>query len=367
MATPSKNRSNTSGLRTKTHSSRNRSRAAFRPQKYNQYAFLTEPIKEIAYPKSSIDSIFGGSIDWESNLPYIIASAKRWCELHGKPYKVENDDGNPVVTVGRIYRYLSALTDEYRFDIDYVEKEERLKIIEYRYCDFPEYTIFYLPAKYINSFEGEMREIMLRFVSFVFYNTLYCFPEDSYDFSMLYDIPFEEEEDTDIIKMIKSYKDGEANDLFEEIIGVPKENRTKEAILELIEREEANLYDTRLLSCLKKGLDLMTQGNLTDFAYFDGYCSDERFDTRFESSDKIMPERLFIITYGMCDDKDDQLASYACHSLSEDSNNLEVNYFRDGRHLSPDDKDIFEPSTYPSEWADWFGEFIDFMYEPTDE
>lgn len=344
----------------------NRARKAFRPTKHNQYAFLNEPIKEIAYSDIASDLEFG-DIDWERNLSYIEASARRWCELHNHPYAVEKGN-SPLTSIGKIHAYLSTLTDEYRFDVDYIPKEKAFKIIEYRYCDFPGDTLFFFPAKCLNYYEGTMREIMLRFISFMYYNTLFLLPCDSYDFSMFMDLAYYEDDDADpdFVEMVKSYKSGEADKIFNEIANVPKKARTASAIKELIAEVEKDVIDKRLLTCIKKGLDLIVEDDLRNHSYFDGFSSDERFDIRFEDGDKITPDRMFVICYGFSND--DCITENAIRSFSEEANNLEIQYFRDGHHLSPDDKEKFEPSTYPLEWSKWFSDLMDLVsYEQVDE
>lgn len=353
----------TTGLLGAKTVSGNRSRAPFRAKRCNQYSFLNEPIKEIAYFSVSPRLLFDGGIDWERNLPYLEASARKWCELHDVPYEVEQGN-DPFVRVSRIYEYLTKVTDEYRFDIDYDSKDNMLKFIEYRYCDFPECTVFFLPVKYLNRFEGQMREMMKSFLSFLFYETLFNDVNGSFDFSMLLEMDKEylmENEDIETAKMIDSYTKGEARALFDEIENVGKEIRSEDAILSQIANlpERDKFMHESLIENIKRGMKLIKEDDLRNHAYFDGYCSDERFDTRFSDGDYILPDRMFVMCYGMDNEEEDPIAAAAVRSFSEEANNMEVLYFRDGRHLSPDDNEIFEPSTYPQEWADWFGEFID--------
>lgn len=364
MATSPINRKNTSPVRTRRQRSNNRTRKAFCTQKCNPYAFLNEPIKEIACSEVASEILFNGEISWESNLLYIEASVRKWCELHGVPYEVEQSD-NPHTMIHNIYAFLRKKTDDYRFDIDFDPKDGMLKIIEYRYCQFPDHTLFYLPARYINKFESaKMRELMLRFFAFIYRYTLFIVPEDSFDFSMLYDVPYDEIEDEDgslMAKMVNSYHHGEAKALFDEILNVPSTDWQPSAIRDLISSlsDDEKMLNVRLVEYIEKGLQVMTEDDLRNYSYFDGYCSDNRFDARFTADEVISPERLFVICYDNMDD--DPVASSACYSLSEEANNYDLQYFRDARHLSPDDTEVFEPSTYPSEWSDWFGDFIDLL------
>lgn len=362
MGVTSKNRKTTGFLGSETIRS-NRSRATFRPKRCNEYSFLSEPIREIAYFDINSRLIFAGGVDWERNLPYLEASARKWCELHDVPYEIEQGK-TPYETVSRIYAYLTKVTDEYRFDLDYDSEDKLLKFMEYRYCDFPEYTVFYLPAKYINRYEGQMREVMKRFVSFVYYEGLFNSVDDSFDFSMMMEMDCRdliEDGDTATADMIESYKHGEARALFNEIEGVKKEDRSEESINALIESlpERDKFLNERLIENMRRGMKLIKEDDLRNHSYFDGYCSDSKYDTRFEDGDYILPDRMFVMCYGMDNEEEDPLASGAVRSFSEEANNMEVLYFRDGHHLTPFDKEIFEPSTYPQEWADWFSEFLD--------
>lgn len=353
----------TTGLLGAKAISGNRSRAPFRTKRCNQYSFLNEPITEIAYFSLNPRSLFDGGIDWERNLPYLEASARKWCELHEVPYEVEQGR-TPFEIVSRIYAYLTKVTDEYRFDLDYDSKDKLLKFIEYRYCDFPENTVFYLPVKYLNRFEGQMREMMKNFLSFLYYESLFNDVTDSFDFSMILEMDQDylmENEDFETAKMVESYNKGEARALFDEIENVGKKFRSEEYILSQIANlpERDRIINENLIENIKRGMKLIQEDDLRNHSYFDGYCSDDRFDTRFCDGDYILPERMFVMCYGMDNEEEDPIATSAVRSFSEEANNMEVLYFRGGRHLSPDDNEIFEPSTYPQEWADWFNDFLD--------
>ncbi|MDE5757443.1 MAG: hypothetical protein K2H85_02405, partial [Allobaculum sp.] len=350
MATTSINRENTSPVRTNRKRSNIRTRKAFCAQKCNPYAFLNEPIKEIACSEVASEMLFNGEISWESNLLYLEASVRKWCELHSVSYEVEHSD-NPHTMIYNLYAFLRKKTDDYRFDIDFIPKDGMLKIMEYRYCDFPDHTIFYLPARYINDFESaKMRELMLRFFAFIIRNTLFLLPEDSFDFAMQFDVPYDEIEDEEgnsIAKMVNSYHHGEAKALFDEIYNVPFPDCYPSAIRELISSlsDDDKMLYVRLIENIEKGLQIMIKDDLRNYSYFEGYSSDPRFDTRFTADEVIFPERLFVICYDNPDD--DPVASNACYSVSEEANNYELQYFRDAHHLSPEDTEVFEPSTYP--------------------
>lgn len=361
MATTSINRKNTSLVRSGKSRANNRTREAFRSTDRNPYAFLNEPIKEIACSDIASEYFFDDAISWESNLHYLEASARKWCELHGKPYEV-SQSSNPLTQMMNIFDALTKLTDEYRFDLDFDPTDKMLKLIEYRYCDFPDYTVFYLPVKSINEFESkDMRDLLVCFYSFIYHETLFLMPEESFDFCMLLEVPYEDGEGEyyeEMVQSVESYKKRAARELFSEIMSVPPAKRSSSAIKSMISglSEADRRHNEDLINIIEKGLELTLKDDLRNHSYFEGYCSDERFDARWDG-DFIMPERMFVFCY----ENDDELASSAMHAFSEEANNMEILYFRDGRHLSPDDKEIFEASTYPREWADWFGNLMDIL------
>ena len=372
MGNISKHRKDSSAMYCERHRTVGRERKAFRAKGYDPFAFLNEPVREIAYSRIIPDGMFLGNIDWSRNLPYLEASAKRWCELHNLPFDVNDSLIHPLDRVADIYRLLTRHTDEYRFDVDYDPKDGMLKFIEYRYCDFPEGNVFYLETRHINSYSGEMRELVLSFVSFVYFNSPFLLPEYSVDFSVILDSSlyedeyFEEMEDEGrtLVSQIHSYTKGEAKALFREIVNVPESSRIPEHIRGLISRlsEKEKTGNRLLIESIEKGLRLLTEDELVKYRFFDGYCTDKDFDCRFEDKDFVEPERLFVLTYGDYEDDEgnedrDYVADHALHYFSEEAQNVEVLYFRDARHLSPDDNETFEPSTYPLEWAKWFSEF----------
>ena len=141
MGNISKHRKDSSAMYCERHRTVGRERKAFRAKGYDPFAFLNEPVREIAYSRIIPDGMFLGNIDWSRNLPYLEASAKRLCELHNLPFDVNDSLIHPLDRVADIYRLLTRHTDEYRFDVDYDPKDGMLKFIEYRYWDFLEESV----------------------------------------------------------------------------------------------------------------------------------------------------------------------------------------------------------------------------------
>lgn len=346
-----------------------RQRRAFRADKPNRYAFLREKIEEIAHVKFIRDSLGLDNIDWERNLPYLEASVRRWCELHEEEYSVKDTNETPLERVNRLYSFLISKTHEERFDVDYIPEEGMVKFIEYAYCDFPDYSAFYFPVRYLDSYEGKMRQTLVAFASWIYRNTLYIMPEDCFDFAVVIEWSLGEEcseEDDEWnrrCKQAEQYRTGDAARLFSEII------KAEPDVTGLIDSmsEEERKGNARLIDLILRGMELMKEDDLRNYTYFPGYCSDSRFCNTFEgaSGEIVIPERLFVFCYGDAssgdpyeDEEDDEIASGALNCLSEEANNGGILQFRDGRHLTPYDEDIFVASETPMKWIGWFEEFL---------
>lgn len=357
----------------RTKSFGTRPRQAFRTDKPNHYAFLSETIDEIACSKFFAESLGLGGIDWDRNLPYLEASAKRWCELHEVEYSVKDVNETPLEKVQRIYQFLISQTHDEHFDVDYIPEERMIKFIEYHDCDFPSYRVFYFPVKYINEYEGKMREALVAFASWIYKSTLFLMPEDCYDFEMIlesydyYDAGPDEEDDeeNDYRKeSVAIYRKGDGFELFNEI----KSSHTD--VIKVLDSmsDEEKKQNARLIELIRQGMALMNDDDLRGHTYFPGYCSDSRFVSTFDntSGEFVLPERLFVFCYGDAEgraDKDgkwdeDEIASAALQCLSEEANNGELLTFRDGKHITPYDDEIFVASEYPMKWAQWFNDFL---------
>lgn len=359
--------------------SKGRQRKAFRTDKPNRYAFLSEKIEDVAFPKISTVSLGLGNIDWECNLPYLEASARRWCELHGEEYTVKKVHETPLETVGRIYRMLADLTHDEKFEIDYIPEEKMIKFLEYSYCDFPEYTVFYLPLVYFDRFPAEMREIMMSFASWMLHNTIYLLPYDCYDFEMIlecFDYESAEDDDEEVARrkqMTDFYRRGKAAELFRELSdrGVT-EASVIHGMIERLDPHTAKIYSD-LIGSVKQGLKIMSEDNLRNHTYYCGFCSDERFiqtPEDFYGGEWVYPDRLFVFTYGEANEDEpyyDEIAGCALHSIGEEVQNGGQVILCDGRHLTPDDTEPFVASEKPLEWSKWYNDFVKILInEQTD-
>lgn len=350
--------------------SQGRQRKAFRTDKPNRYAFLNEKIEEIACSNFNSKSLGLGNIDWGRNLPYLEASARKWCELHGEVYNVEPKIEKPFETVNRIFQFLISKTHEERFDIDYVPNERMIKFLEYQECDFPDHQVFYFPLRFMNNYPKGIREILMAFASWIYHKTIFILPSDCFDFEMIfesYEYESEYEDDEEIEarkKAVDMYRRGKAAELFWELEALRIVDHF--IIYNLIDRlnfSERQKY-RQLIDLIDQGLKIMINDDLRNHTYFPGYSTDNRFSNTFERSEIVFPDRLFVFTYGDGESEgeeegeEDEVVSAAIHCLSEEVNNSEIFMFRDAKHISPDDTEPFVASEFPMEWAKWFNEFL---------
>ena len=68
-------------------------------------------------------------------------------------------------------------------------------------------------------------------------------------------------------------------------------------------------------------------------------------------------DRLFVMCYSL-DEAKDPMVEMAISSISEEANLIETEEVMDYHILSGNDEKAFEPSKYPSRWAEWFNDLL---------
>lgn len=322
-------------------------------------SFLTETIGDIRAIDlmSGILSLADVPAYGAANVANLISATRRWFKLHNLP---EPDiKGKDVFEVmAKCHQLISAhLPERHGLNIDYSYQSNELVLIEYSTCVFPFYTVFFFPVSCIDDFNGKMRSLVLNFIAFMYHQTPFIWPEDSFDFSSLLDIYEEEREDEDTREIINTYRTGDFKRLQNEIVSVCVEDIDKRILAQIsaLSSTDKGIY-ADLIETIKNGVELLSEHNLDSFRYFPDDCTIPCYT--MEAEDGILTlERLFVMCYSL-DEAKDPMVEMAISSISEEAGLLECEEVMDYHILSGNDEQAFSPSNYPSRWAEWFNKLL---------
>lgn len=322
-------------------------------------SFLTETIGDIRAIDlmSGILSLADVPPYGTANVANLISATRRWFKLHNLPEP--NIKGKDVFDViSKCHQLISAhLPERHGLNIDYSYQSHELVLIEYSTCDFSYYTVFFFPVSCIDTFKGKMRSLVLNFTAFMYRQTPFIWPEDSFDFSSLLDIYEEEREDEDTREIINTYRTGDFKRLQDEIVSVDVDDLDKRILAQIsaLSSTDKGIY-ADLIETIKNGVGLLSEHNLSSFRYFPDDCTIPCYTK--EAEDVILTlDRLFVMCYSL-DEAKDPMVEMAISSISEETNLIETEEVMDYHILSGNDEKAFEPSKYPSRWAEWFNDLL---------
>lgn len=328
-------------------------------RKATPQSFLTETIGDIRTIDlmDGILSITDIPAHGVANAANLISATQRWFQLHNLPApEISGRDTFDVIS--KCHQLISAhLPEHHGLNIDYSYQSKELILIEYANCDFPYYTVFFFPISCLNKFKGKMRSLVLNFTAYLYGHAPFIWPEDSFDFSSLFEIYDDEEPDQETQEIIETYRNGDFKRLQDEVVSVDIGNLDKRILAQIssLPPEDARKY-ADLIDTIKEGVSLLGECNLGSFRYFPEDCSIPDFT--MEAEDGIFTlERLFVMSYSL-DESIDPMVEIAISSISEEANLIEMEEVMDYHAISSNDKKAFKPSTYPTRWAKWFNELL---------
>ncbi len=329
--------------------------------KANPQPFLTEKIDSIRAMDliAGIISDMDVAPDERANAVNLISATARWLGLHDFP--IPDLSGKDLYeTLSKCYQAIQPhLPASHGLNIDFNHRSNEFVLIEHAPCDFPSYTVFFFPLASLNKYKGAIRKVLADFVSLLYLNGPYEWPDESYDFSLTLEIHEYDDHspDEDIAKFIEIYRRGEFMELRKEIMAIQPEG-LPERILSGIDRLPQSDKDTfaALLESIRQGINILSEGDIMSFRYFPDDCTIPSMTNDDEDSILTL-DRLFVMCYSI-DGSVDPIFDYALSSISEESNIIACEDAMDYHILSKDDQSIFIASDYPERWTKWYDQFL---------
>ena len=296
------------------------------------------------YCETGIDLSTGGHFD------YLYRSAMRYAGLSGTelPYRKPRRCKSYRLETLRLYQALDSILAD-RVNLEF--RDGKLSFCVYRYLEWPDDTLFWMPVDFTEGLPCKLRRITLEFIRrFVSHhripkitNSIYY--EMTEDFA-LNDPCLDKKEQAELKRLEVSYKkDGKAYRALERMYEGPFCFRLEE---ELEAYKTDNEGEKGLLDLIREGLGLISK---------DSPCiMDYEYDWAMEESPDFLPITMqdqIALAYSINDRVAKEMECYISSSAQESYVLSPVAIL----FLTPETETLIQEDGYPVRFADWFCRF----------
>ena len=358
MAVSSRNRKYPTNFSSRTRRTvTDRAKTAFIEAVSQTNLFLTQRIDDIR--GTDIHSLNASEYECnqDENIVYLEDTVKKYCENHNKDF-VYSRTGNFYADFSNLLDIVEqACPADHKIRAEFNIKMKSFVFMESGPCDFPSYELFFLPVSFLNRLEGEMETLGLNFIRFMEVMCGYSTPYEHFDFCYSLGLGdtdnwresdfITDYEDT-VFSLVEDYNEGKIKSLFDRIESIKFDGIEKklEELFSSVKPKDS--FEFQIVTLMEEGFKLMKDNFLPN------YFPEE--NDEFENYDEILDaSRLFCLCYD--DEEHDEVTDMAIYNLNQEAQNLYCADMTDCITLSPDDKEAFKPSDYPSRWAEWYIKF----------
>lgn len=318
-------------------------------------AFLTGTVSHVTtdyYIKSNTDET-EINLTTSENFDFLYRSALRYAELMGikLPFRPRKG-GTPRMNIAELYRTMDETLPE---QINLEEKAGKLYFCLYRFHEWPDYTLFWIPIDFIEKISVPLRCIVREFMRrFIRHHGLNIIKETWY-----YELACEELHDwknrdsdaspQEIRKnglLAESYDNGRISKALKRMEGKPFCIRLEEKIREY--RTEAKA-ERKLLELINEGLELITPDSPCLIQYY--------YDWAYEKEPDYPPIGLdtqIMLAYSANDLLAENMEYYFNSDCHETYIITPVTYM----YLTPETDKLFRMDDYPERLSKWMQRFM---------
>lgn len=323
-------------------------------RKYNH--FLTKKIQPFA-PDYCIEAEDGTSqavnLTSKENFDYLYKSALRYTQLMNVelPFR-KKKGGNPRMNIINLYKAMEVLLPEH---INIETMGERLYFCLYRFHDWPDMTLFWIPLDFTKRLPRPLKRITLEFIQrFVRYHGLQDITETSYyemaiqyleDYGN-YDEGATTQEIKQCAKLALSYEKGKIHQMLERMKGKNFCNDLKGS-MQKYHTEKEN--EQKLLELIREGLTLIAPGSPHLMQYYYDWAHEESPDFR-----PIGLETQVMLGYSENDALCAEMESYFNSDCQESYAITPVTSL----YLTPETDKLFSMDDYPEKMGNWLNRFL---------
>ena len=317
-------------------------------------AFLTGRFLPIAADYLVEDETGGACVNLTTseNFDYLYRSALRYADLMNVrlPFRARKGSG-PRINITALYKALDETLPEH---VNLEERAGRLHFCLYRFHDWPDHTLFWLPVDFTENLPVPLRRIVREFIrQFVRYHGLNAVTETWY-----YELAVEELDDwknrdpeaspqtiRKYKRLAESYLSGKIAKTLNRMEGKPFCTDLEEKVRKY---RAAVKEERELLELIREGMGLITPGNPCIMQY--GY------DWAYERSPDFPPIDLdcqIMLAYSNNDTLTENMECYFNSDYRETYAIIPVT----SMYLTPETDRLFRMDDYPERLSGWMERF----------
>lgn len=316
--------------------------------------FLTGKIQPFA-PEYCIDTGRAEgmvNVTTGENFDYLYHSALRYTKLMNVelPFR-KKKGGNTRINIINLYKEMDNLLPEH---INLEVVNEKLHFCLYRFHDWPDFTLFWIPLDFTRKLPRQLKRVTLEFIlRFVRHHGLQDITETGYyemAIDYLEDYPSYDDSATaqDIqryVHLTDSYQKGIIHRILERMNG---RHFCTDLVGNLQQCHSKNKHERKLLELLEEGMVLITPESPHLMQYY--------YDWAYEESPDFIPiglETQVMLGYSANDALCEQMESYFNSDCQESYAITPVTCL----YLTPETDKLFSMDNYPERLSDWMGRF----------
>lgn len=317
--------------------------------------FLTNRIAPVSTDLLMKDSTgtTTGNLTTSENLDYLYRSALRYAGLMNVrlPFRIRKGV-HPRINIAALYKALDEILPEY---INIEKREGRLHFCLYRFHEWPDHTLFWIPIDFIENISVPLRRIVREFIRrFIRHHGL-----DNVTETWYYEMALEElgnwesrEPDASPQKIRKykqlatSYDSGKISKSLKRMEGKPFCSGLEEKLRECRTDIKA---EQELITLIREGMELITPEN--------PYLMWYDYDWAYEESSDFPPidlSRQVMLVYSIKDALTENIEDYFNSDCRETYTITPVTY----KYLTPETDELFQMDNYPERLSGWMQRFM---------
>lgn len=294
-----------------------------------------------------------GNLTTSENLDYLYRSALRYAGLMNVrlPFRIRKGV-HPRINIAALYKALDGVLPE---NINIEKREGRLHFCLYRFHEWPDHTLFWIPIDFIEKISVPLRRILREFIRrFIRHHGLDNVTETGYYEMALEELDDWESREPDASpqeirkykRLAASYTSGKISKALKRMEGKPFCSGLEEKLRECRTEIKA---EQELLSLIREGMELITPGN-PYLVWYD-------YDWAYEESPDFPPidlSRQVMLVYSVDDALTENMGDYFNSDYRETYTITPVTY----KYLTPETDKLFQMDNYPERLSEWMQRFI---------
>lgn len=288
----------------------------------------------------------------EENVEYLYCSAQRYAGLAGIEFPFRKTKDSPRINISNLYKVLDNILPE---NINLEVVDGRLHFCLYRFHDWPDRTLFWIPLDFTEKLSGQLKRITLEFIRlFIRHHGIQNITETSY-YEMAHDYledygGYNEEGTTKEVKeyaaLAQSYEKGKAHRALERM---KKRKFCADLAGEIQKCHPEKRNERALLNLITEGRAFITPDSPCIMHYY--------YDWAYEESPDFQPAGLdlqIMLTYSINDALTDEMESYFNSDCQESYAITPVTAL----YLTPETDRLFAMDNFPERFSKWLDRFI---------